>query len=271
MITEEHAVSAYVVGGGARMSQRLGSLNPCRIHSFAGMEKALERADRRSVWVASTERELCRYLKRVREPIRHSLGQLILLSEPHVSTVVFLSKLFQHVALPCPKSAVLPLEELAEVLRTPDRATLAIAASHNVETEHLTVWRGDFQTIVMPTSAFHTGGTGVRPDFDDIAVTDYGNTLRLGRYEAAFDALLYEHDSDYRRNLTKQRRQTEKGFGPSLRRARLQQGVQRADFPGVSDKTIARLERGESQRYSARTRRAIESRLGMDVADIEQY
>ena len=271
MITKELPLSAYVVGGGTSMSRRLGALNPCRIHSQASMEDALERADKHSVWVATTERDLCRYLKRVPGPLQHSLGQLILLSEPHVSTVVFLSKLFQHVALPCPKRAVLPLEALAEALRAHNRETLAIAASYNPETEHLTIWRGDFQTIVVPKSAFPPNGTGVQPDFDDIAVTDYGNTLRLGRYEAAFDALLYEHDSDYRRNLTKQRRQTEKGFGPSLRRLRLQRGIQRADFPGVSDKTIARLERGESQRYSAKTQRAIESRLGMDVADIEQY
>jgi hypothetical protein len=33
----------------------------------------------------------------------------------------------------------------------------------------------------------------------DIAVTDFGQTVRLGVYEAATDAILCEFDDDYRR------------------------------------------------------------------------
>ena len=47
-------------------------------------------------------------------------------------------------------------------------------------------------------------------------------------------------------------------------------GVRRAEFPGVDEKTIARIERGETQ-PRAKTLKSIERRLGMSAEKIATY
>jgi len=100
---------------------------------------------------------------------------------------------------------------------------------------------------------------------------DFGHTIQLGPYEAAGDALLYEYDVEYRRRLNQIRRETNKGLGPSLRRVRIQKGLRQSDFPGVSAKTIARIERGEVRELQKRTRKKIASVLGIEPDEIETY
>lgn len=52
----------------------------------------------------------------------------------------------------------------------------------------------------------------------------YWHAIRLGKYEAASDALLYEYDADYRRRKAKERIVAEQGLGASIRRLRKQRG-----------------------------------------------
>ena len=82
--------------------------------------------------------------------------------------------------------------------------------------------RGDRQTVVVPFSFFEETADGVKPDFSALSFTDYGHTVALGEYEAAADAILYEIDVDYRRKLNKERQNSERSFGASLRRLRIQ-------------------------------------------------
>ena len=63
----------------------------------------------------------------------------------------------------------------------------------------------------------------------------------------------------------------ERGFGPALRRLRIQRGLSREGFPGVSAKFIARLERGEVARPHGRTLNLIASALGVPADQIESY
>ena len=111
------------------------------------------------------------------------------------------------------------------------------------------------------------------PDFSVFTVTDYGHSVRLGAYEAASDAILYEFDSDYRRRLGRQRHQEERSFGASLRRLRKQRGLRRNDFSPLSPKTIARIEQGEvdPSRIHPRTLSLIATRLAVAPYDIETY
>jgi hypothetical protein len=74
---------------------------------------------------------------------------------------------------------------------------------------------------------------------------DCGQTVKLGDYEAAVDALLYDYDPEFRRTISKRRLQEDRSFGAALRRLRKQRGLRRVDFePVVSAKPIARIEQG---------------------------
>jgi hypothetical protein len=133
------------------------------------------------------------------------------------------------------------------------------------------VRRGDLTRLVVPWSWFRPSGDGTAPDFDDVEVVDGGLTIRLGAYEAALDAILYEFDREYRARERQRRLEMDPSFGAALRRLRLQKGVARSDLPGVSDKEIARIERGEVKRPRRGTLRLVAERLGVEPAEIETY
>lgn len=48
--------------------------------------------------------------------------------------------------------------------------------------------------LTVPFVAFETSGDGTIPDFDRFSVVDFGQTIRLGDYEAASDAVLRDFD-----------------------------------------------------------------------------
>jgi len=199
------------------------------------------------------------------------LGHLVLLEPPDHAHVPVLRSLFTQVTGDESVYRFLPPEELIDVLTAPfeERQDLFIGGMVDEALEAIVLVRGNLRPIVVPLSSFRPSG-GTRPDPDRFAVVDHGQTVKLGAYESAHDAILYRLDADYRRRVNARRQATEKGFGPSLRRLRKQKGIKRTDFEGVSDKTIARIERGES-RPNGKTRALIERRLGLSTEDIETY
>ncbi len=166
---------------------------------------------------------------------------------------------------------LLALDELAEVLASPERAELFIGGVVDEADEVAVLYRGSLDPLLVPLAWFAPPGDGTAPDFGDLAVNDFGQTVRFGAYEAAADAILYEHDANFRRRARRRLRETERGFGPSLRRLRLQKGVARDDFPGISAKQVARLERGESGKPRPATLAALAARLGVRPEEIEEY
>lgn len=130
--------------------------------------------------------------------------------------------------------------------------------------------RGDLSVMAVPLSDFHGEGGTPTPDFTDFEVIDHGRTLRFGRYEAAFDAVLYERDPLFRRKLNRQRLATDRTLGGSLRRLRKQRRLTLDDF-GPLAKTVARIERGEVKRPRAKTLTAIASRLGVAPKEIGDF
>jgi DNA-binding Xre family transcriptional regulator len=146
---------------------------------------------------------------------------------------------------------------------------VGVLVSH--ETAELVLVRGDASTMAVPFAWFHPSPTGVAPDFDDVEVVDFGIGLRLGSYEAAVEAILYELDRDFRARERQRRIEMDPTFGAALRRLRIQKGVARSGFPGISEKEIARIERGEVSRPHAATLRAIADRLGVAPADIVTF
>ena len=165
----------------------------------------------------------------------------------------------------------LPLEELIKVLTGKDAVNRFIGGAADSESRTLALVRGDRQTVVVPFSLFEETADGVKPDFSALAVTDYGHTVALGEYEASTDAILYEIDAEYRRNLNKERQKSERSFGASLRRLRIQKRLSRSAFTPLAAKTIARIERNEIEKPHGKSLDIIAHRLGVPVDQIETY
>jgi len=118
---------------------------------------------------------------------------------------------------------------------------------------------------------FLPSGRGDAPDLSRLAFNDCGNTVRLGDYEAAADAILYEADPDFRSRFLAKKRAEERTFGACLRRLRLLRSLRQANFGDVTAKTIARIERGETEAPHGHTLKVIASRLGVEPDEITNY
>jgi len=188
-----------------------------------------------------------------------------------VNTIPALTSCFRRIAFTT-DGGFLPAEELAEVLAAEHRADLFIGGSVNHATETITFWRGHVKPLTVPFSAFEKSGDGTAPDFHQFSVIDCGQTVRLGDYEAAVDAILYEYDPEYRRRIAKKRLQEDRSFGASLRRLRTQRGLRREDFePEVSAKTLARIEQGKVKRLQKKTLHVLAARLAVDPDEIATF
>ncbi len=254
----------------AKASPALGSRSVAYIRSAADLRQYIDRANNDSFWI-SFDRELTKaLLRRVAWPTA-SLGRAILAHPVPAATMPCLENCFFRVVYPT-KESLLPIDDLEEVLAAENRADLFIGGMVDDRGGTLTLWRGDLKSLTVPFSAFARSADGTRPDFARFAVTDCGQTVRLGDYEAATDAILYESDSDYRRRMNRLRRQSERTFGAALRRLRLQKGLKQDDFaPHVAAKTIARIEQGKVKKVQERTMAAIAKRLNVRPEEIGSY
>jgi DNA-binding Xre family transcriptional regulator len=139
------------------------------------------------------------------------------------------------------------------------------------EDEVLVLLRGNLKPLVVPVAWFRRRSSTTVPDLGDCGITDWGHTLRLGDYEAAAAAILYDFDRDYRQRAKARAVELDRSFGGALRRLRLRRGLGRADFRQISAKEIARLERGEVAKPRRRTLRAIVKRLGVAPGEIQTF
>lgn len=198
-------------------------------------------------------------------------AQLLALEPPRPESVLSLLNVFPRVVGLGGGYAWLPLEELLTVLSGKERKNRFIGGAADPVAKTVALVRGDLTTVVAPFSFFKRSGDGTGPEFDKLAITDYGNTVRLGEYETSADGILYELDEDYRRRLRKQRLESDRSFGASLRRLRIQRGLRRGDFAPLSAKTVARIERDEVARPRGKSLGAIAARLRVDPDQIESF
>ena len=197
--------------------------------------------------------------------------RLLLLNETRGAQRDLLHVIFRIVVAPGDGMHILPVEELKEALAAPNRDELFVGGVIDSTSKLIVLFRGTLDPVVVPFAWFNRRNPNPGPDFNDFEITDYGQTVRLGEYEATTDVILYAHDPEYRR-LAKQRElQHDPSFGAALKRLRLLKGVRRDDFPGISEKQIARIERGESKKPHTRTLNAIAKRLGVNPSEIETY
>jgi hypothetical protein len=164
---------------------------------------------------------------------------------------------------------LLRVDELADVLGAANREDLFVGVA--VADAAVVLYRGNLEPMVVPLAWFRTRAGGPKPDTADLAIMDSGQTVRLGEYEAATDAILYEFDAAYRRRAKKREVERDNSFGGALRRLRLQKGLRRNDFDGVTAKEIARIERGEVKKPRPRTVAILAKRLGVPAKQVATY
>lgn len=195
-------------------------------------------------------------------------SNIILLGDLEKVSTATLSSLFKKMIV---VNANVALEELMSVLRANNAEDLVISGSVDLVSKTLSLVRGDLEELIVPLSAFKKSGNNVVPKFNDFSIIDHGQTIKFGNYETAVDALLYEYDSEYRKKIKSQRVASEKSFGASLKRLRLQKGLSQTEFKGIDAKVIGRIERGEVKKPRGKTLDKIAENLGVASKDISSY
>ena len=239
----------------------------------------LPKATKESLWISSTSDSTDTLLRAIRNSFAHgrgapqrNIGNLLLLKSPPPKALPFLHLWFLRLIGESPSFQTLPRKQLLEVLAAPQqqRQDVFIGGVIDRDVGLLSLIRGNLERIAVPLSIFRPSGTS-KPNFTKFELGDYGHSVRLGDYEAAADFILFEAAPDYRRRLNQRRRSEDTGFGASLRRLRVQRGLSRSDFPGVSVKAIARIERGEVSKPQKVTLAIISKTLGVNPDEIGSY
>lgn len=81
-------------------------------------------------------------------------------------------------------------EELFEIFKSKNKDKLAIGCEVYKNRKCIIITLGNFKKLKVPFSEFKPSGTGECPNFEDVEIIDYGQTLRLGVYESTIDCLL---------------------------------------------------------------------------------
>jgi DNA-binding Xre family transcriptional regulator len=197
--------------------------------------------------------------------------RLLLLERAGTARREILHARFRVVIAPDDGTRLLPTEEMADVLSDEHAEDFFIGGVVDRDDKALVLYRGNFEPLLVPLEWFKAKPRRPRPDFDALALTDSGNTVRLGDYEAGADAILYEFDADARRRMREREIRKDTSFGGSLRRLRLQKGLSRSDFAPLSSKTIARIERGDVEAPRGETLDEVARHLGVPAGDIGSY
>lgn len=244
-------------------------LHPKVVSLVSRLQSSVAHATKDSLWI-SYEQDLTEALLRsVSWPAR-PLGTALLLHALKPETFTVLASCFSRFAFAMDGS-FLPPNELAEVLEADNRSDLFIGGSIDHSTRTVTLWRGTLEPVTVPFSAFEKSGDGIEPDFKKFSIVDYGQTIRLGKYEAATDAVLYEFEPEYRRRKRSERLESEQTLGASIRRLRKQRGLSREDFEPLASKTLARIEQGKVKTIHERTIATIAKVLGVRSDAIKEY
>jgi hypothetical protein len=240
-----------------------------RIRGKQALVDEFKVANKQAVWVAPNLESLAPLVREA--PAARGEQRLVVLGKMREVTHLLLGALFRYVVTATDHFRLLELDELMEVLASPGREDLFIGGAVDKERGAVLLYRGSVEPLVVPLRWFRNGASKAAADPDSFEVTDFGQTVKLGPFEASTDAILYEFDPEYRRRARKRALDEDSSFGASVRRLRLQQGLSRRDFPGVTEKAVARIERNEINRPHARTLEILASSLGVPVEELAAY
>jgi hypothetical protein len=220
------------------------------------------------VWIADQATQVCPLAQHKPRPSANH--RLLLLNGASWVEREVLSLVFRFVVSPGQGMRLLSPDELKDVLAAPDRADLIIGGFASPCDDLVVLYRGTLEPLVVPFAWFERR-PGARLDFEALGVSDFGQTVTFGPYEVATDSILYAHDPAYRKRAKQRELAHDDSFGASVRRLRLSHGLRRGDFPGISEKEIARIERGEIGTPHRRTLETIAARLGVSVDELGTY
>ena len=240
-----------------------------RVSSKRDLAEQYHTASPQSVWVASTTDSLAALV--MQSAVQSSDKRLLILDgAPDVALQLY-GAYFRYVVAASDALRLPDFGELTMVLSAPNRRDLFIGAVFDAQSSAVLLYRGTLEPLVVPSRWFANRASGAVVDPSDLRVIDHGQTVRLGRFEASSDAILYEFDIAYRRAAKKRALSEDASLGASIRRLRLQRGLSREDFPGLSAKAIARVERSEIAKPHTKTLTTIASTLGVPVAHLGSY
>ncbi len=261
--------AVFLLDQDERWAKRFAALRPKVLHSSEEMREAFGRGWRRALWIAPAASAM-RRLGASLHGSRKGDQRLLVLGRVEGARRELVHALFRFVVAVEDAGMLLPPEEMAEVFASPHRNDLFIGGAVDAADRVLVLYRGDLESLVVPLGWFARKG-GPQADASDFAVTDFGQTVRLGPFEAAADAILYEFDVEARRRAKVREIERDASFGGALRRLRRQRGLSREEFEGISAKEIARIERGEVAKPHAETLVKLAARLGVRPEEIETY
>lgn len=240
-----------------------------RLASRKAVVEALARPSRHQVWVLRNERTIADLIRAMSVAAPRVRGaRLISYARPPAVAARVIESAFGRVLLGV--GAMVEFGDLTEILRAEHPEDYCVGAEWDEATNTLALWRGDLSVLVVPMAAFPARG-GVAADPSKLSIDDCGQTIRMGGYEASVDAILHERDAAHRRRARKRMIREERTLGASIRRLRLARGIGRGDFPGLDEKTLARIERGEVARPHRATLEVIAKRLDADVGSLADY
>ncbi len=251
-------------------SRPLARLEAERLRSEPDIREALDRHRRRALWVAPNAAAV-RLLLAALAGRSKGDQRLLSLGPANGARHGLLHAIFRFVVSTDEGAQLLPAEELADVLGSPNREDLFVGGAVAPDDVAVILYRGNIEPLVVPLGWFRARPGGPKPDPSRLAIADSGQTVRLGDYEAAADAILYEFAEAFRRRAKKRRFEKDRSFGGALRRLRVQKGLGRSDFPGITAKEIARVERGDVKRPHPRTLAVVSKRLGVAPDEIATY
>jgi hypothetical protein len=258
-----------VIEENGTLAGRLGAAKPTAAASPKELRAALDKHVHGAIFVARPT-PMMQWLVDL-DVLDKMPHRLLVLGHTKAAERAFLNALFEDVVAPNDDIVLLKTDDLIEVLNSSKRANLFIGGAVVPSAKSVVLIRGSLDSLVIPFHWFSARPAGPKPDFIDFEIIDSGHTLRLGKYEAAADAILYELDSQFRRQERKRRIREDRSLGGAIRRLRLQRGVARNDFPGISAKELARIERGEVKHPHAETLRVIAEKLRVRLEELETY
>jgi len=269
-----HSPEFIVLDSGERFRAQLGAERTLSVSRKRDLAGALCAASVGSLWIVKPNWTDSLFEAASTFCVRSEnkrFGDLLLLKPPPQWEVLPpLHSVFDQVIGDAPSFTMLPPDQLADVLSDDERGNLFIGGIIHGGTKTLTLVRGDRRTLTVPLSFFRSASPP-QPDFQRFRLDDHGYSVGFGDYEASAHSILYGFDPEYRRSFNAKRRAEEQGFGPSLRRLRMLRQKSRSDFPGIAAKTIARIERGETNKPHGDTLSAIAKVLNVTPDEIENY
>jgi Helix-turn-helix domain len=258
-----------VVEENRALAAHFGDAKPLTAASPKAVQAAMNKFAQGALWVGRTA-PMMKWLGAF-DTLTKTRHRLLLIGNAKAPERAFLRAVFESVVAPDDDMRLLGLDQLFDVLGSSNRSNLFIAGAVAPAAKSLVLIRGNLESVVVPLSLFVPRPNGPKPDLSDFEVIDSGQTIRLGKYEAAADAVLYELDPEFRRLEKKRRISEDTSLGGALRRLRLQRGLGREAFPGITAKTIARIERGEVKEPHSDTLATIANTLGVKPEDIATF